>query len=229
MKCILVDDEALALLRLENLLAELNENVEIVQKCSNGVEAIQQINMYRPDVVFLDIKMPEVDGFAVVEGLSYEPIIIFTTAFDEHALKAFQVKALRYLLKPIKRDELKEAISFIETKMVHQSKKKTIIVKEMGKQLVLPIDKIELISTSNRIVFIHFEGKKIIADKGMDEYESILPKSDFFRTHRSFIVNINFVEQVQNNSSGKKIITTLSGNEASLSRDRIKSFEKVLK
>ena len=233
MNCIIVDDEHLAIKRLESMLHDIDLNINIQATCENGVEGIEQINRLKPDVVFLDIQMPEVDGFEVAEKINYSPIIIFTTAFDEYALKAFQVKALRYLLKPIKHNELVESVLFIKDRLLvstNDIQDKTITVKEMGKKLLIPIDRIELISTSNRIVFIHTtDHKKIIADKGMDEYEQMLPSSVFCRTHRSYLVNILHIESFENDIGGKRLIHMNTGLEATVSRERVKEFEKTLK
>lgn len=232
MKCILVDDEHLALLRLESQIKETGLNVSIESKCSTGKDAINQINILKPDVVFLDIQMPEIDGFQVIEQLEYIPLIVFTTAYNEFALKAFQAKGIRYLLKPIKLSDLTESIQFVEnylnTPRINSSiKTETIIVKELGKQLLIPIDKIEIVTTLNRIVFIYFDGKKIIADKGMEDYASQLPSDSFFRTHRSYIININFISSIEKGVGGKRIIHMKNNIEATVSRENVKEFERL--
>jgi len=235
MKCIIVDDEHLALLRIEALIKDVKPNMFILAKCSSGEEAIKFINSHKPDLVFLDIQMPEIDGFQVLDSLKYKPLIIFTTAYDEFAMKAFRAKGIRYLLKPIKSAELLEAIEFSENHIKSSEKGSlekhaTLIVKELGKKIFIPIKEIELINTKNRIVFIYYDGcKKIIADKGMDDYEILLPKESFFRTHRSHIINMNCIESVKNGIGGKRMIMMKNGIEAILSRDHVKEFERMFK
>jgi len=229
---IIVDDEFLARERLELLLNESSIQVVIQSKASNGLEAIEQINSKKPDLVFLDIQMPEINGFQVIEKLTHLPLIVFTTAFDEYALDAFRAHAIRYLLKPIKQHELNEALAFAQKhlNLTHSSTQtaEKLLVKEAGKSIYLPIKEIRILLTINRVIFIYTEHQKYIADRGMDEYEQLLTNHGFFRGHRSYLIHLSHVESFKRDSSGKLLVKMNNKIEATVSRDHTKAFQEAL-
>jgi two-component system LytT family response regulator len=204
-QAILVDDEKLAREGLKNLLKEFPE-VQIIGEASNADEALELIDKLKPQLVFLDVQMPEKTGFDLLEDLIETPAIIFTTAYDEYALKAFEVNALDYLLKPVIKERLAEAV---------QKAKKQIEEQQLNKnrQMLLPTEKV-FIRDGDRCWYIKLEDIRIIESAGnyakiyFDKYQPLIHRtlnslderlSDqlFFRANRQQIINLNFLDKIE--------------------------------
>ncbi len=241
---LVVDDEALARARMKELLAGL-DGVECVGEAANGFEAVEKIPELSPDVVILDIQMPGMDGFGVVEALNDPPLIIFATAFDEYAIKAFEVNSIDYLLKPIAADRLAEALErakkFLASgpELDDQIEKIAGLVRGRtverlpvmkGKRIVLvDVADIVWVGVTDELVFVHTKEGRFLVNATMADLEKRLDPAVFFRTHRSSIVNLNHVTEIVPWFGGKYkvVVDDAGGSELTLSRARAKSLREI--
>ncbi|MBN1293666.1 MAG: response regulator transcription factor [Candidatus Latescibacteria bacterium] len=212
-RTILIDDEPLAVERLTRLLYPYTDNIDIIDNAYNGQEAVEKINRINPDLIFLDIQMPELNGFEVLDHVKHLPLIIFCTAYDEYALKAFETNSIDYLLKPVESDRLKTALQKLQ-RLTTDDKSKfqahlegflTQIKKPQIKRIQVSLgDAIRFIAIEN-IFFFRAEDKYVqvstydksyLITKTLNELESELPAQDFIRIHRSAIINMNHLEKI---------------------------------
>jgi two-component system LytT family response regulator len=240
---ILVDDEESARNILSNLLLNFCPQINIVAKCEDVEEAVKAINTHKPDLVFLDIEMPNYAGYEITsffDEINFE--IIFITAYDHYAIKAFQVSAVDYILKPIDISRLKESVEkFIaknQTKnaslnykilidSLKDDKIKKIVVPYQGDQKVLLLENIIAIEASESYSFIHvLNGKKFIVSKNLKHFETLFDKNaNFLRTHKSWIVNLDHLKEY---SKSKLIIELENDIHAKLSKYKKVQFEEQL-
>ena len=218
MKAIIVDDERLARKELFSMLKEFN-NIDIVGEADNVDTAIELIKSENPDVIFLDIQMPGKSGFDLINSVDISGKIIFVTAFDEFAIRAFEINALDYLLKPINPDRLKNSIERLNEKENGEDVKKEklnyddhLLLNVNNKLKFINIHSIITVQAAGDYTEVIFENdKKGLTQKTMKEWESRLPEKHFCRIHRSTIVNLNFVENIEEwfNSSYKVYVKSL--------------------
>ncbi len=245
MRVLVVDDEELARARIKELLADIPD-VEVAGEAENGLRAVELVGELGPDVVILDIQMPGMDGFEVVEALTHVPLVIFATAFDEYAIKAFEVNSVDYLLKPISRERLGEAIERarsllddtpqLDDQMARlagliRSRDMRRLPVMKGKKIVLvDLDDIVWIGVEDELVFVHTASEKYMMNATMAELESRLDPRVFFRSHRSSIVNLNHVKEIVPWFSGKYkiIVDDEKKSELVLSRARAKGLREIL-
>jgi two-component system LytT family response regulator len=211
-RTILVDDEPLALKRLERMLGRFRETIEIVGMAGGGTEAVALINDLRPELLFLDIQMPELTGFDVLDRLDYTPLVIFSTAYDEYALRAFEVNSIDYLLKPVDPKRLAQAVNKLQRlsdsaagsfrerieKMLRAAPgaaTRRIQVRLGDKIRLIPLAETVYFRSSDKYVEVHARDKIYLITKSLSQLESELPKDEFIRVHRSFIVNVDFIEE----------------------------------
>ena len=242
LKAIIVDDEESARNVLSSLLTRFCPTVEIVKKCSTVLSAVDAIKEVNPDVVFLDIEMPNYAGYELVsffEEVNFD--IIFVTAYDKFALKAFEISAVDYLLKPIEIDRLKLAVNKLESirelknnaknlEALKDNLKKEnltkIIVRQNGDQEIVDINTIIAIEAQESYSCIHTTRNKYMMSKNLKHYESLLAENkSFFRTHKSWLVNLNHLKSY---SKSKFEIELQSGINAKLSKYRIAEFEQAI-
>lgn len=225
-RAIVVDDEDIARRQLTKLLKKHAETVEIIDEAGNGIEAVEKINVHAPDLVFLDVQMPGMDGFEVLRSLSVHPQVVFTTAYDHYALAAFKENAVDYLLKPIDQEELHRAVKRIrpasedtsELKeavaalLKRTSPKRTRISVKIGDSIKLvKLDTTIYFQADDKLTTVVSEDGDFVIDDTLAELEEKLP-SDFRRIHRSFIVNINYVKEIRKWFDRKyKVILTQPG------------------
>lgn len=235
-KAVLVDDEVNALHNLTVLLEEFCPNVTILGKATNIDEAVIIINKEKPDLVFLDIEMPQKSGFELFNETSRNFKTIFVTAYDEYAVKAFEVSALDYLLKPINIDRLQQAVAkvVVQEQPVASLKtlQKNIAVKKIQRINVLykdvykelEVNDILCIEANQSYSVIYYENKKYVYSKNLIYFEKLLADNPlFFRTHRSWIVNLSKVKHFSKN----KLTLMLHNNiETTVSRRKIKEFQE---
>ena len=233
LKTVLVDDEINALEALEWKLNRYIGDVQII-KCNSPIEAIDVIQKEKPDLVFLDIDMPEMDGFELLKRLSYTNFdLIFTTAHDEFALKAIKVSAIDYLLKPVDKDELITAVDKViasrkgnnlEDKLqslfsnLHEKSDKINIAADGKIYLLDRADVIMLKSDKSYTTIFLTNEKKIVVSKTLKEVEKKFMYPEFFRVHNSFLININHVKEYLKSLGGELIMT--NGMSASISRNK---------
>jgi two-component system, LytTR family, response regulator len=247
LRILIIDDEPRARSFIRKLL--LNDpSVEIDGECANGYEAIRAIKTVRPDLIFLDVQMPELDGFAVLEQLQPEevPAVIFVTAYDQYALRAFETHALDYLLKPFDQERFSRTLEHAklrigERKNAHQEAiaqllanenrrsayLKRITVKRNGRMLLLRAQDIEWIEAEDNYVLLHSGKDAYILRQTLSNLEGRLDPESFIRVHRSAIVNIEALKEVQPGFSGAYGLELNSGAKLRLSRGyREKFFQK---
>lgn len=246
-KAIIVDDEKHARDALERALA-CHENIEIIAQCSNGREAIAAVNESKPDLMFLDIQMPQLDGFNVLELLGDDtPHLIFVTAYDEFALKAFEKNAIDYLLKPLCPQRLETAIDKVarlirgseepssELKQLGDHKPGPIdkvLVRDGGEVTIIPANEISYIETAGDYVGIHqFNDEQAsthIKQSTLQELANRLCPQKFCRIHRSYLININYLEQVCSDDLNKKTAKLRTGELLSISRSGLQNLKRSL-
>ena len=237
-RVLLSDDETLARERLRSLLEEEPE-LEIVAECGDGKSAISTIRRERPDLVFLDIQMPEVDGFGVVQELLDDmPLTIFVTAYDRYAMKAFEVHALDYLLKPVGGDRLKQAVERARRQLQHppdgtfqrrvlelladmdarQQAPERIVIKADGEIVCLRPNEIDWAESAGNYVCLHVGGATHILRETITALESRLGARQFMRVHRSTLVNVDRIKTLKPSLYGDYSILLRDGTKLTLSR-----------
>jgi two-component system LytT family response regulator len=243
LKAIIVDDEKWARTVLSALLKRDFDTVEIVAECVDVLSAVEQIGIHKPDVVFLDIEMPNYAGYELVnffDKIDFK--IIFITAFDKYAIKAFQINAIDYLVKPIDREKLKEAIIKLdislekENKIEHynellktiKSKKyNKIVLPELGNRRIVDLDSIVAIKADGTYSMMYFKkDKTIVLSKTLKYFEDLLDdKSCFFRSHRSWLINLKHIKSINKSENTIFMETDL---ETAISRSKFSEFEQVI-
>jgi len=239
LRALIVDDEELARKGIRHLLK--NEvDVEVIAECKDGIEACDSISELKPDIVFLDIQMPGLNGFEVISSLEMDtlPYFIFVTAFDEYALQAFKVHAIDYLLKPVnpelfhsslnrarqlingrQKDIFNKKISaLIEDSEKHQEFLKRLVVKELGKTIVINIDQVKWFSSDGDYIKIHTGKDKYLYRERLSHLEQKLDPKQFCRIHRSTILRIDLVKEFEPISKGDYNLKTSDGHQFTLSR-----------
>ena len=235
-KTIIIEDEQLARQRLKRLLNNYQE-VEIIAEAENGLEGLELINKHQPDLIFLDIEMPILNGFEMLAKLSeYQPKVVFTTAYDQYAIKAFDEGSIDYLLKPIELERLDKTIHKLKQTnlakpvlaledLLQQIKgktvQKTLTVKLGDRILLIKIDDIIHIQAEEKYVFLYtVDGKKHLTDYTLSTLEGKLPE-DFIRIHRSDIINTNYITEIRKGFNGALIF--VMNNQAKVSSSRSNS------
>jgi len=238
-RTLVVDDEPLARERLTGLL--FNEpDIEIVGQCRDGEEAITSIMDLSPDLVFLDVQMPQMNGFDVIEAVGNDrmPLVIFVTAYDQHALKAFQVRALDYLLKPFDRERFTEALqrarkqiereetgdlgrrllALVKDLRKDQPRAERLVVKAGGRLFFLRTDEIDWIEAAGNYVRLHLSEDSHLFRETMNNMEARLDARRFVRIHRSRIVNTDRIKELQPWFNGEYVVVLQNGTRLTLSR-----------
>ena len=250
LKILIVDDEPLARKKIRYFLKK-EENIEIVTDARNGIEAVKLIKEELPDIIFLDVQMPELDGFGVIEriGVDKMPRVIFVTAFDEYALQAFEVNAVDYLLKPFTRKRFKKSLNkAIENinikkpevsnsnlnfliKDIRNREKYTdrIIIKSTDGYLFLKIEEIDWIESAGNYLTIHSGNEKYILRSTMNNFELKLDEKRFLRIHRRTIVNIDLIKGIRYCYNGKYMVLLKNGIELSLGQKYNDKFKEYFK
>ena len=241
MKVIIIDDEPLA----RNLIKEYLEDqpeITVISECGDGFEGIKQIQQHQPDLIFLDIKMPKINGFEMLEVLDETPLVIFTTAYDEYAIKAFESNAVDYLLKPFSKERflmaLKKCIAAEKTKYFlsnpetstsidHNPFSERIVIKHNGNILILQTDDILFIESYDDYVKLHTINQIYVKKKTMSFYEKHLNPMTFIRIHRSYIVNIKSISELKNSGSDTVYVVMENGKNLSVSRSGYTKLKNV--
>ena len=244
-KTIIIDDEPLARLRLQKLIGEYPKKFEVIAEAENGEEAIKKINQLRPDFIFLDIQMPEISGFDVLKELDYLPNVIFCTAFDEYALKAFDTNCIDYLVKPFtserfaktvnKLDSLGEKNSEIDvTKLIaqfSQEQKKveasSIPVKIGDRVIFVQLSEVSYFQADEKYVTVVTKhAKSYILDSSLKKLEEKLP-AYFIRVHKSYVINKNLLKEIRKHFNSRFVLILDDYNQSKITSGR--SYYQAIK
>jgi len=240
---IILDDEELAR-QITKKYLEAFPQIEIVAECADGFEGIKAIQQFKPQILFLDIKMPKLDGFEVLELIDSKPEVIFTTAHDEFAIKAFEQNAVDYLMKPFSRERfasaLNKAIARIETEVkapakiedvqeqINAEKLNRIVIRNGSNIKIIPIDSVQYIEAQDDYVMIYSSEGKFLKQQTMKYYETCLDPAYFIRIHRSYIVRIEQIKQIEPYEKDSFIVKTLTGAKLSVSKSGYKKLKEIL-
>jgi two-component system LytT family response regulator len=248
-RALVVDDEPLGIQGVCSLLAD-EPDVDVVGECRNGGEAVKAIKALRPDLVFLDIQMPVMDGFEVLEELGEDemPLVVFVTAFDQYSLQAFSVHALDYLLKPIERERLQEALkhirkiltgrgqpemirkmmSLLEDVETHRRKLDRFVVRDQGRIFFVKAEQVDAIEATG--VYIHlYRGKdSFMLREPLSSLEQRLDSRKFIRVHRSWILNVDRIQEIQPRPGGIYLVRLEGDRVVPVSRGYRMKIEALL-
>jgi len=234
MRALIIDDERLARKELNNLLEEY-KNIEIVGEAANADDAYELIQKTNPDLLFLDIQMPGKTGFELLEMLDNVPKVIFTTAYDEFALKAFEVNALDYVLKPIQPERLKESISKLpdeKSKKSSDDKNLTlddqVFVKDGDKCWFVSLANIRLFESDGNYIKVYFDGNRPMIHKSLNALDEKLDTRSFFRASRKHIVNLSWVESIEPWFNGGLMVKLKGGDKVEVSRRQAAKFKEMM-
>ncbi|MGA7838447.1 MAG: response regulator [Ignavibacteriaceae bacterium] len=237
MKALIIDDERLARVELRRLLSA-HKDIEIIGEAVNVDDAVTKIHELNPGLIFLDIQMPGKNGFELLEELDSVPIVIFTTAYDEYALKAFEYNALDYLLKPIEPKRLEETIK----KVIERNKKDTaaaseqpvlleedqIFVKDGEKCWFVKLSTIRLMESEGNYVRLYFEDNKPLILRTLNYLDERLDNKTFFRASRKHIINLKWIENIEPWLNGGLLVKLKGGNKVEVSRRQAIKFKEML-
>jgi two-component system LytT family response regulator len=240
--CVIVDDEKLA----RDLLKEFLENypeIEVLGEADQGTDAVEKIDKLKPDLVFLDVQMPGMTGFDVLEDIEHEPYVIFVTAYDQYAIKAFEKNAVDYLLKPLDEERFRNAVSrALKRKTLEHSSIEDLLssmkserkgsydthifVQKSEKLFNLPVDEIVYLEASGDYTIITTKTDQFVSSSGIGKLEEILNPEVFIRVHRSTIVNVNFLKEIERHFNGGMVVKMQSGKSFPVSRTYAKLIRK---
>lgn len=242
-RTLIIDDERLAREELKSVLAEYNEIV-ICGEAHNGDEGIEQIKSLKPDLIFLDVSMPGMTGFEMLQKLEEIPHVIFVTAYDEFALKAFEVNALDYLLKPIDPQRMNEAIEKVKQYDEHEfesssnpvtgrkdrklSAKDKVFIKDGEKCYFIELSEVRMFESDGNYVKVHFGKNRPLILRSLNSFEDRLDPEYFFRANRKYIVNLDWIEKVENWFNGGLQLELKTGEKVEVSRRQAIRFKEML-
>lgn len=249
-QALIIDDEPLAREKVRGFL-EPESDIEIVAECRDGREALEALEAHKPDLIFLDVQMPEMDGFEVLENVDPGslPTVIFTTAYDQYALKAFDVHAVDYLLKPFDRERFQQALTrargeverrqigdmrgHLQALLDHVSERRPkppqrLVIKTSGRVVFLKVDDIDWVDAAGNYVKLHAGGESHLLRETMSRLEERLDANKFIRIHRSTIVNIECIKELQQQFHGDYLVVLKSGQRLTLSRSYREKIQQML-
>jgi two-component system LytT family response regulator len=233
LKAVIVDDEELARAILREYLGS-HPDIEIAAECSNGFDAVKVVGECRPDLLFLDIQMPKLNGFEVLELIGPGPAIIFTTAYDQYALRAFEVHAVDYLLKPFTAERLGQALDRVRQRTertdphpiaelmqdvrMHNRPLERVLIRDGAKVHVIPVEKVDYIEAQDDYICIKSGGKEHLKQETLANLEGLLDQGRFIRIHRSYILNIERLARIELYAKDSRIAILQDGTRLPVSR-----------
>lgn len=237
---VLIDDEPLARGILKEYLEEFPQ-FNVVQECGDGFEGIKAILQHKPALIFLDVQMPKINGFEMLEIVEDPPAVIFVTAFDEFAIKAFESHAIDYLLKPFSKDRFRKAIDkfisqsaepssnrFSETHILSPQQRHRIVVKNGGKIKIIPVEDIHFLEAADDYVKIQTKEGSFLKNKTMSHFETVLDGEQYVRTHRSYIVNVQHITRIAPYEKDNYIAILKDGKQIPVSKTGYGKLKTVL-
>ncbi len=240
-KTILIDDEPLARSMVKEYLQPHTE-IDIVAECNDGFEGVKAIGQHKPDLIFLDIQMPKINGFEMLELLENPPAVIFTTAFDEYAIKAFEAHAIDYLLKPFSKERFDKALqkwmssrvadtkntsALIET-IAPPEERQRIVVKKGANIVIVPVHAVYYIEAFDDYVKIHTKEGFYLKKKTMSHYEQTLDAASFVRVHRSYLLNVQELTKIEPLEKDNHVALLKNGTRIPLSQSGYTKLKSVL-
>jgi two-component system LytT family response regulator len=241
-RTIIIDDERLAREELKSLLKDYHE-IEIIDEAKNGEEGIQKIKEHKPDLIFLDINMPGLNGFEMIKHLEEIPRVIFVTAYDEYALKAFEVSALDYILKPVDPERLKEGIQkltsseddFVSNQQLVITRKDRVLntsdrvfIKDGEKCWFIELSKVRMLESDGNYVKVYFDNFRPLILRSLNSFEERLDPEFFFRANRKYIINLKWVSSIENWFNGGLQVELREGEKVEISRRQAIRFKEMM-
>lgn len=242
-KALIIDDEPLARSLVKEYLKSFGD-IQVMQECNDGFEGVKAIAQHQPDLVFLDIQMPKINGFEMLELVENPPAVIFTTAFDEFAMKAFEAHAVDYLLKPFSKDRFEKAIQkwlalrtsqgnsvqkdFLENRATQPEEHTRVVVKKGTNIVIIPVNQIHYLEAYDDYVKIHSKDGMNLKKKTMSYFESVLDASQFVRVHRSYIINLQELTRIEPLEKDTHIALLKNGTQIPLSQSGYVKLKTVL-
>lgn len=241
--CLIIDDEKLARDLLREYL-ETMDGIDLLDECSKGSEAVEKINKLKPDLIFLDVQMPGMTGFDVLDEIDHEPYVIFITAYDQYAIKAFEKNAVDYLLKPLDEERFKNAVArALKRKKMEEgdlenllgsmrqvnhkgSYDSHIFVQKSEKLFNLPVEEIIHLEASGDYTIISTKNDQFVSSSGIGRLEELMNPDIFIRVHRSTIVNVNYMKEIERHFNGGMVVKMQSGKSFPVSRTYAKQIRK---
>lgn len=242
MKALIIDDEPLARGIIREYL-QTHTDIEVMQECNDGFEGVKAIMQHQPDLVFLDIQMPKINGFEMLELIDQPPAVIFTTAFEAFAIKAFEAHAVDYLLKPFSKERFDKALQkwrdakessagntkqLVDAIVAATGQQNRIVVKENGKIKIIPLTEIHYLEAADDYVKIHTAEGYFLKNKTMSFFENSLRKELFVRTHRSYMVNIQMITRLEPYEKETFMAILSSGQKVPVSKTGYTKLKEVL-
>ncbi|MBN1107305.1 MAG: LytTR family transcriptional regulator DNA-binding domain-containing protein [Bacteroidales bacterium] len=245
-RTLIIEDETPAREILKHYLRDYPE-IDVIAECADGFTGLKTITEMKPDLVFLDIQMPRLTGFEMIEVMTERPVIIFTTAYDQFAIKAFEMNAIDYLLKPYPKQRLRSAImkakdklgrilpegqdsplKLIEKLPQKEEPINRIVVRKGNSISLIPVDQLRYLEAEDDYVMIHHSGGKALKQQPMKYFEENLPPSDFFRIHRSFIVKVSEIKRIEPYGKDNHVAVLHAGEKLPVSRSGYKHLKEGL-
>jgi len=244
-RALLIDDEPLARMVVREYLQDF-EQIEVVQECSDGFEGLKAIQQHKPDLVFLDVQMPKINGFEMLELVDDAPAIIFTTAFDEYAIKAFEAHAVDYLLKPFSKERFAKAIekylgqasstnvapkqteNLLETASHSPQQHERIVVKTGTKVKIIPVADVQYLQADDDYVSVFTQEGSFLKNKTMSFFEQTLDPRHFVRVHRSYILSVQEITRIDPYEKDSHLAILKSGAKIPVSKTGYAKLKQVL-
>jgi len=241
-RAVIVDDEELARQMLREFLAGHSE-IEVVAECANGFEAVKAVTDLKPDLMFLDIQMPKLDGFEVLELIGTDRAIVFVTAYDEYALRAFDIHAVDYLLKPFNAERFETALERVRQRLGGKLPSPTelsssarppaqflerIVVRDGTRVSIIPVAKLDYAEAQDDYVALSSEGKKHLKQQTISSLETALDPARFLRIHRSYIVNLEKITKIEPYNKDNHVVVLTNGTQLPVSRSGYARLRDVL-
>jgi len=242
LRTLIIDDERLAREELKSLLKQYDE-IDIIGEAKNGEEGILLIKDVKPDLIFLDISMPGMTGFEMLKHLEEIPKVIFVTAYDEFALKAFEINALDYILKPVDPIRLKESVKKINqkeedfiSKLEGQTSRKdrqltlsdSVFIKDGEKTWFIELNRIRMLESDGNYVKVYFDGYRPLLLRSLNSFEERLDPEYFFRANRKFIINLKWISTIENWFNGGLMVELKDGEKVEISRRQAIRFKELM-
>jgi two-component system, LytTR family, response regulator len=240
--CLIIDDEQLARELLKEYVQQIPE-ITVIGEAAKGTDAVELIEELKPDLIFLDVQMPGMTGFDVLDEINHDPYVIFTTAYDQYAIRAFEKNAVDYLLKPLDEDRFKLAVNRTmerikleqnnvgELLLDMKTENKTfydshIFVQKSEKLINLSVEEIMFLEASGDYTILTTKADQFVSSSGIGKLEEILNPEMFIRVHRSTIININFLKEIEKHFNGGMIVKMQNGKSFPVSRTYAKLIRK---